>query len=95
MNPSDRPGSKPSSGFSIGADVLPIAAVLLGLVLLGTTINIHPKLVVDPVEKERERVRVLVERGQFDMILNTGGVLLIGVGVGRALWLRRSKGGVS
>ena len=95
MNPSDRSGSEPSSRFSLGTDVLPIAAVLVGLVLLGTTISIHPKLVVDPLEKERERARVQVERRQFDMILNTGGVLLIGLGVGRALWLRRSKGGVS
>ncbi len=95
MSLSLRPGSEPSSGFFVGAGVLPIAAVLLGLVLLGTTINIHPRLVVDPAEKERERARVLEQRQQFDMILNTGGAVLIGVGVGRALWLRRSKGGAS
>ena len=75
--------------------MLPTAAVLTGLVLLGTTITMHPRLIVDPTEKERERARVVEARERFEMILNTGGVLLIGVGVGRALWLRRSKGGVS
>ena len=74
---------------------MPIAAVLMGLVLLGTTINIHPRLGVDPVEKERERVRALEQREQVELILNTGGALLISVGVGRALWLRRLKGGGS
>ena len=79
--------------WAAGPRVLSIAFILLGLVLLGTTVTIHPRMVLGPAAIAVERTEVIARRDRMHKALNVGGLVLIACGLG--VWLRRSKGGAA
>ncbi len=81
------------SNGAVGPRVLPVSFILLGLVLLGTTVTMRPRSGLSPAALVVERSEVIARRDRVQKSLNVGGLAFIACGL--FVWVRRSKGGAS
>jgi hypothetical protein len=70
-----------------------VSLILMGLVLLGTTVTMHPRMSLTPAALVLESSEAIDRRDRVQKTLNVGGLAFIACGLG--VWLRRSKGGAS